>query len=127
MWADADPIEVRAVWGEELVPFDGVDIRAAIEACRTAYPDYPPTLFQFSALCRDASRRRTASVPKLEGPRRGSSGIAPEVLAQIHTLLDKGRQRDPKDWARRVLKRADAGEPMPLIAITSAKEALGIS
>jgi hypothetical protein len=124
VYGTADERDLVETWRDELGRYDGLDIKAAIDACRLAYPDYPPTLYQFSALCRDAMRRRTQTVPKIE--HRRTDNIDPEVLGHIHTLLDKNRKRDPKDWARRILKRVDEGERVPLIAINGAKEALGL-
>lgn len=69
MWKDADPVEVKALWGEELARFDPSDILAAIELLRYAHLDYPPTLYEFGNLCRDAQRKRTQFVAALTGPR----------------------------------------------------------
>ena len=69
MWKDADPSEVRQVWADELGHYEGEDIRRALEAMGQFYKDYPPTLYQFADLCRDARKRRADEAVKLEGPR----------------------------------------------------------
>lgn len=129
-YGTADETLLIETWREELGPFDAADIKVALSACRTAYQDFPPTLFQFSALCRDAMRRRTDTVPRLDYAKRGEMDIDPAVLAQIHTFTQRqpGDKRDPKDWARRVLARHEAGGPdrPPMIAVNGAKEALGL-
>lgn len=68
MFGDSDPREVQAVWADELREAEPDDLRGALDAMRSAYPDYPPTLFQFSALCRDARHRRAQGATKLAGP-----------------------------------------------------------
>jgi hypothetical protein len=118
-----------STWREELGAFEGTDIKLAIDACRFAYKEFPPTLYQFADLCRDAMRRRTQATPRLEGG-RGHGPVDAEIIAEIHRLtheLGKPKTGPQRDWARRILKRADAGEPMPLIAVQSAKEALSLA
>jgi len=58
MWKEADPNEVRQVWGEELRTFHKDDLRSALDALRQSYKEWPPTLYQFADLCRDSARRR---------------------------------------------------------------------
>lgn len=126
MWKDADPLEVQSLWAAELSAYEATDIKSALAAMGHAYQDYPPTLYQFRQLCRDACRARSQSARKVEYVRYG--GPSPEVLAAIHELTSDPakRKRDPKDWARRVLQREADGEKLPLIAVRYAREALGI-
>lgn len=126
MWGEADPNEVRRVWADELGLYAVEDLRAALDACRFAYKDYPPTLFQFSDLCRDAMRRRFQATTKIDYPKRGNAGIDSQILAEIHKITRRDRKSDMKDWARRILKRSEAGEHFPMIAINGAREALGL-
>lgn len=72
MWKDADPLEVRAVWAEGLGLYEPQDVRRALEAMVMTYTDFPPTLPQFSALCRDARSARTQTVAKLDYNPRGA-------------------------------------------------------
>lgn len=58
MWKNADPTEVQSVWRDELSQFQPSDIREALEALRYHCEDWPPTLYQFASLCRDAKRKR---------------------------------------------------------------------
>ena len=126
MWREADPREVQSVWGESLGRYEAVDIKRALETMVLAYADYPPTLPQFTSMCRDARNARTQQAAKLTHVRYNP--VAPEVLAAIHELTRDpvNRKRDPKDWARRILARESAGEKLPIIALTSAREALGL-
>jgi hypothetical protein len=126
MWKDSDPDQVRELWAADLAPYDPADIKAALAAMGHAHPDFPPTLYEFRNLCREAMRARTQTVPKLPSIRYRS--VAPEVLAAIHELTRDPvkRKRDPRDWARRILQREAAGERMPVYALTCAREALGL-
>jgi hypothetical protein len=69
MYANADPNELRQVWGDELGRFTGDDIREALAILPKAYQHYPPTLYEFADLCSDAKRKRSQTVTKLSGPR----------------------------------------------------------
>lgn len=44
----------------------------------------------------------------------------------IAALPPEQKRHDGRDWARRILYRISVGEKLPVIAITNAKEALGI-
>lgn len=88
MWADANPQEVQSVWAEGLGGFVGDDLRDALTAMQSAYPDYPPTLPQFSALCRDARERRRQSVQKLPPPKTKAPA---EAMRQMRELVAKWR------------------------------------
>ncbi len=68
MWGDANMDEVRAVWAERLALY-AQDIGPALTAMERVYRDYPPTLPQFTELCRDAAKRRTSETKRIEGPR----------------------------------------------------------
>lgn len=118
--------ELVDVWRDELGSFDPSDIRAALDALRFAYVDYPPTLYQFAALCRDAMRARSQSVAKVTHIRYGQP--SPEILAAIHELTKDPlrRKTGPRDWARKILQREANGERLPIYALTSSREVLGI-
>jgi hypothetical protein len=125
-WKDADPDEVRAVWGDGLARYEAPDIKRALETMMIAYPDFPPTLPRFAAMCRDARSARGQEATKVTYVRYGQP--SPEVMAAIHELTADpvNRKRDPKDWARRLVKRDADGETVNLYALASAKEALGV-
>lgn len=88
MWGDSSPQATEAVWAEELADVAQEDAKAALDACRTAHPSYPPTLYEFAALCRDAKRRRAASAVKLAD--RGARIPPPDhVRQQLREFLAK--------------------------------------
>jgi hypothetical protein len=125
MWAEADPDEVRQAWGEELARYTGEDVRDALEVMRLHHQEYPPTLFQFASMCRDAAKRRAQTATKLEPPPM-SKASAERAMAQIHATEAKLSQlnADCRDWARKILAREAAGERLPLVALDGAREAL---
>lgn len=81
MWALADPTDLRQTWADELAGFNGDDFRDAFTVMRTTYLEFPPTLFQFSALCRDARAKRAANVRQLPPPRTPIPEAVREKLA----------------------------------------------
>ncbi|MDE2022402.1 MAG: hypothetical protein KGI71_05840 [Patescibacteria group bacterium] len=126
MWVGTDADALVSVWAEELAAYELVDMKHALDALRYSNPEWPPTAFEFANLCKEAMRGRVQSMPQITSVRYG--GPSPEVLAAIHELTRDPlkRQRDPKDWARRILQRETAGERQPIYAVTSAREALGL-
>lgn len=128
MWKNADPTEVQQTWGDELSGYEAEDIRMALEAMRFAFQEWPPTLYQFADLCKDARLRRVQTTRVL-GYERKKQEIDARVLAEINRLTRNWREQrkgDCRDWARRILQREQQGEKMPVIAISSAREALGL-
>lgn len=131
MWGDALPAEVKSVWADALGPYDGDDLVAGLAATRETHKEFPPTLHQFADLCRDARRRRLSpivAIPPPTAPTAETDAVIAEFRKGAETI---GRPKDGtrREWAKRVLERAQAGtEPRPpLIAVTAAREALGIA
>ena len=61
MWAGLESPVLIETWATELAPYTGDDIGCALTAMHTEkFAQWPPTLFEFSDLCRDAKRARTA-------------------------------------------------------------------
>ena len=69
MWGKANPTDLHQTWAETLSEYSGDDIRDALDSLRGTHPEYPPTLFQFAGLCRDARMLRAQTVAKISGPR----------------------------------------------------------
>ena len=88
MWGDSSPAVTESVWAEELAGFAQEDVKAALEACRTSYPSFPPTLFEFAGLCRDAKHRRASKVAKL-GDRGVRVPPPAHVRAQLREFMAK--------------------------------------
>ncbi len=90
MWKNADPAEVRRAWDEELSVFPADDVIEALDAMRRAYTDWPPTLYQFADLCRDARKRRASRATMLEHVEERAPMPA-SVRAQLDGFLAKHR------------------------------------
>ena len=88
MWGDSNPHEVQAVWAAELGRFMAEDLRGALESLRTTHPDYPPTLFQFSGLCRDARKIRAQNAVKLDYTR---TPMPDHIREQFKRFLNEHR------------------------------------
>lgn len=73
---DKGILSARMVWGYELRWYDRLTVGSAIDACRTAHPEYPPSLPQFVALCA-ASRPREPYRPAVP-----AIGMAPALRSQ---------------------------------------------
>jgi len=75
---------VRNVWGQGLKDIDPAKMKSALDSLPFEYPDWPPTLGQFLALCKvgdDPSMRFQLPKP------RGDEQIATEALAEMKKIL----------------------------------------
>ncbi|MFG0789332.1 MULTISPECIES: hypothetical protein [Pseudomonadota] len=90
------------VWSAALAKYDPGVIETAVARLPATHPDFPPHLPQFEALCRAATPRRTHA--QLQG---WSCLPAPAASPVSVQLVPVG---DGKDWARRILARARAGD-----------------
>ena len=87
MWGDVDQTELRQVWADELSRYQGEDIRDALEAIRHSYKDFPPTLYQFADLCRDAATKRKQTVLSL--PNKVRDPMPEEIKEKLAAFLRK--------------------------------------
>jgi hypothetical protein len=123
MWADQEKADLIATWSEGLADVPTADVYAAVRRLPVAHPSWPPTLGEFLALCRPEAT--PAAHRALLPDRSRREPIDPVVLAKIKAALAKGRQRDPKAWAREILDEAARGEYRIEYGIAAAREALG--
>lgn len=121
-WAQTPMDDVKAVWAEDLAGMSGEQIRKALDHCK-ANNKFPPTCPEFAGLCKAfAPAMETGN--RLPAPRGGE--MDPKVRAEIARFLDPQRKRDPKDWARQILKEHAAGTYRHLVGIENARRALGL-
>lgn len=107
------------VWQSKLAAYPADVIEAAAARVMDAHPEFPPTLPQFEALCRAAMPRKTFAqeqgLPQLPAP-----PAAPKAVVDV-TLRNDG-----KDWARKILAGADAGDKRTPTVLRMARAALGL-
>lgn len=107
------------VWDSALAKFSPDVIEAAAKRLMSESPEFAPNLPQMEKVCAAITPRKTyaeeAGLPRLP---------APVPAAPVN--VDFRKQNDGKDWARRIVARADAGEKIRPYAIKSARQALGM-
>ena len=78
--------EVKVEWARELGRFSGDHLRIALDSLRHAHPSFPPTLYEFEALCVDATRAQAATVTKLPGPK---TEMPAHIREQLRAFVKK--------------------------------------
>lgn len=122
-WAGVPLAEVRRTWAEDLAFASADQLRRALDHCK-GHNKFPPTCPEFVGLCRAfAPAMETGN--RLPAPRSGE--IDPKVRAEIARILSPNHKRDPKDWAREILKGEAEGTYRDLYGIDLAKAALGVT
>ena len=121
-WQGLDLAAVKSAWSEDLAFASADQIRRALDHCRANNP-HPPSSPEFVGLCR-------AFAPAMDTrralPNYATEEMPPEVRAAIARVLEPGKKRDPKDWAREVLYLHEQGLYPHIIGVTNARRALGL-
>ncbi len=121
-WAGLPLADVKAAWAADLAFASADQIRRALDHCRSNNP-YPPSSPEFVGLCR-------AFAPAMDTrralPDYSRAEMDPQVRAEIARFLNPERKRDPKDWAREVLRLHAEGRYPHHIGVVNARRALGI-
>ena len=116
-WADVPMADVKAAWAHELATF-----AQSLHRIAWALENLPPkcpNAIEFKALCRQAPAPET---PRLPEPKADPARVRAE-LAKLGAR-QPGELQDPKDWARRILARHEAGEKLSPTTLRFAREAL---
>lgn len=117
-WEGLPIAEVKADWAHELAGF--ANWPEAIKYGLENMPaDRAPTVLQFRDMCRKAPAKAAKALPEPKAdPDRAK--------AEIAKLRKRGpgEKPDPKDWARRILARHEAGEKLNPTSLRFAREAL---
>lgn len=117
-WDGVPLADVKADWSHELAGYQ--DWPEAIKhALEHLPPDRAPTVLQFRDICRKAPGR---SAPALPEPPANPARVQAEI-AKLRASAPAGRP-DPKDWARRILARHEAGEKINPASLRYANDAL---
>jgi len=120
MWKDNDLSEVKVLWADQLYYY-----AEHLDAFRWALdnlPERPPNLIEFKKLLSSAPR-----IDQAEALSWVSGVPMPEFVAvEMKKLSVKPAGGDSKAWAKRILKRLSDGERPAAVAVTFAKQALGV-
>lgn len=106
------------VWGHGLLDFAPDVVEAAAKRYTMLYPEFPPNLPQFEAVCRSMVPRKTFAeeqgLKALPAPTQSRADVALDVVG------------DGRDWARRILAGVDAGDRRSPTVVRFAREALRV-
>lgn len=120
-WEGVDIAAVKADWGYELGGF-GRDLEPLRYALRNL-PDKCPNVQEFRAIAR---RMPPPEFKQLPAPKADQEKVAAEIAKQIGLKAALAPKGDMKDWARSIVKRAEAGEKIRPYTLLSARQALGM-
>lgn len=117
-WLGQDIEDVKADWIDELRPF--IKSPEVFAWALDHLPERAPNVGQFKALCRQAPRKPTPALPAPPvNPER-----ARECFAAVAAALAPKKNADPKQWARDLITKHEAGEKVQPAALNAARRAL---
>lgn len=111
---------VKSSWAHELSGYEK-NLRAIAWALETL-PERPPNVIAFRALCRMAP---ATEAPRIEAPRADPERVKAELAKLAPLRMKAAAAVDRRDWARRIVKRHEAGERLNMTTLKMAKQALG--
>ena len=122
-WADIPITDAKSAWAHELAGFSG-----QLEALAWGLENLPekcPNVIEFRNLCR---RAPAPELPKLSEPKADPERVRRELskLGKIKEQALSIKTHDGKEWARRLISRASAGDGVKPISLRFAREALGL-
>lgn len=104
------------VWTHGLREFTPDVVEAAAKRHTMLYPEFPPNLPQFEAVCRSMVPRKTFAeeqgLKALPAPTQSRADVSFDAVG------------DGRDWARRILAGVDAGDRRSPTVVRFASEAL---
>jgi hypothetical protein len=113
-WDGIPMAAVRADWAEVL---DGLSEAAIGYGLQYLPGEFPPTAPAFRALCNQRPARDTLALP--------SPPPSPEGVAKVRSLLAEiAPPADPRAWAKKLIERRKAGDPVSSKALEMARSAL---
>lgn len=123
-YAEVDEKALKSVWAHELASFS--ERPEAIFWALDNLPDKCPSAPQFRNLCRQAP---ILQAMPLEAPAADPARLRAE-LAKLKPVIRQMRHAPPsanRDWAKRILARAEAGASVAPCSLRMAREALGVT
>lgn len=112
--------DTKAAWAHELSMFS--DRLEAVAWALENLPERCPNVIAFKNLCKQAPAKEVERLPE---PKADPVRLRKE-LEKLGGLIQttKAAQIDRKDWARRIVTRAEAGERITPISLIFARQAL---
>lgn len=124
MWDGTPLSDVKSLWAHELSAY-GSNLEAIAFALENL-PPRAPNCIEFKQLCRMAPRKDNA--PAIEFVQADPARVQAEMAKLREVLKSKqATSYDPKAWARIILDRHAAGDPLRPLNVRFAREALGVA
>ena len=120
LYEGLDANAVKTVWAHELGGFS-VNLHAIAWGLENL-PARAPNAVEFRFLCRLAP---APEVQKLTEPAANPEKLRAE-LAKLGAVVKDFKSSSGKDWARRIMARAEGGERVNACTLLFAKQALGL-
>lgn len=120
-WEGLDLNAVKDDWAYELAGFERHPESISYALAHTDSAK-PPTVRQFRDLARKAPRPENQQLP----PPKASRVAIPEDFKHLASLIKHSAPTGGKDWAHRIIKKAEAGEELSYASVKYAREALNI-
>ena len=125
MWERTDLAEVKDLWADKLGFYTPLQIGAALDL--TIENKFPPNLPEFVAICAQAAKAR----PR---PQQNELEITPLSRDEAEKFMQVAKAKvsvtegaDPRDWARKIIIRHEAGEQIQAKVLRLAKESYSAS
>ena len=124
-WADVPLGEVKTAWAHELSGYASETGLNSIAWALENLPEKCPNIIEFRNLCR---RAPVPVVPQLPEPKADPGRVAAELakLASVRKAATSSA-RDHKAWAKALIARHNAGDPIKPIQLRFAREALRLN
>ncbi len=121
LYSAVDPNAVRSLWAHELAPFAGSLHRVAWAL--ENLPPRCPNVIEFKQLCRAAPAPETPALPE---PKADPARLKAELakLGETRARVEAAPRSSGRDWARRIIGRADSGEKINPTTLRFAREAM---
>ena len=117
-WEGVSVSDVKTDWSHELAGFDE-NPEAIAHALQNLPSDKPPNVFQFRAIARTLPSKQ----PVLPKPESASAKVIAAQLIAMAPIKNIVKV-DGREWARRIVRSAEAGDKVPLYSLNLAKSAL---
>lgn len=123
MWDGMPIADVKSSWAHELSSYAQPEKMAAIAWALENLPERCPNVIEFRNLCRNAPK---PEAPRLPEPKADPERLKAELAKLRGPAIEAARRGtyDHKEWAKRIVARAEAGDEIKAVTLRFAKEAL---